>query len=446
MRIRGSRHASPNASHLAGGARRAIVAAITTTFALGALHVTSAVTGTTRSAHFMLTDSTYVRPFGDAAAWNRPVAGLPTSSNSANLVSHIWDGAPWPGEVKAYATAYTYPVYDFADATETVPVKVINTSWGSNLIGKTVPWNPSWQPSPGPDSQVIELDPATGREWDLWEVSFDGTTLTIGNGNLVPDDYRSDVAGFSPSRGAGIQYLAMLVRPQEVALGVIAHALAGPIVDVASSFVAPATKSDGGGGTVPMGTRFALNISDADIDAWLSTLPLTATGKASARVIAVALRDYGWFVVDNGGGPSVQFEDFKSSQSEWDALGLGSQTVNGKTYPHDLLDGLLTPSRVYALVPSNQYPAAPNSSTTSAPTTLTTTTASGPSTTTTTIPATVRVTTTVATATTSTTVPAPVPTPVPPRATTTSSSSTTTSTTVAPRCTKRYRWHHTGCS
>jgi hypothetical protein len=295
-------------------------------------------------------------PFGSTAPWNRPVAGIPIATNSATLVSHVWDSAPWPGQIKAFADAYTYPVYDIANATMNAPVHVINTAWGSNLLGKTVPWNPSWQPSAGPDGQVILTDPPSGREWDLWEVSFDGTTLTIGNGNLVPGSYWTNAAGYPPSRGAGIPYLAMLVRPSEVAAGVVQHALSMPLVKVASSYVAPATKSDGGGGTIPMGARFALNISDADINAWLSTLPLSATGKQSARVLAVALRDYGMFVTDNGGGPAVQFEDFQSGGTQWQALGLGSQTINGKTYPRDLFDGLITPSRLYALASSTKYP------------------------------------------------------------------------------------------
>lgn len=297
----------------------------------------------------------YIRPFGPTAPWNVPVAGLATSPNSALYVAHLWDGSPHPGELHTYTDGYTYPVYDIAGATMTVPVNVLNPTWGSNLVGKTIPWNPGWQPAAGTDAQVILIDPPTGREWDLWETSFNGSTLTIGNGSLVPGSYWTNTTGFIGSRGAGIMYLAMLVRPQEVSQGLIPHALSMPMGTISSSFVAPATKSDASGGVVPMGTRLAIHVTDAQIDSWVSSLPLSAVGKTSARTIAVALRDYGMFVDDNGGQATVQLEDVKSAAAQWQALGLQEQTINGVDYPNHLLDGLVNSSNLYAIVPSDQY-------------------------------------------------------------------------------------------
>ncbi len=39
----------------------------------------------------------------------------------------------------------------------------------------------------------------------------------------------------------------------------------------------------------------------------------------------------------------------------WDALGWSDFTEQGKTYPRDLLDGLLRRERIYAIVPSDHY-------------------------------------------------------------------------------------------
>ena len=209
---------------------------------------------------------------------------------------------------------------------------------------------------------MIVVDPPTGREWNLWQVSFSGGKVTATNGNLVPGSYWTKVDGFAPSRGCGIQYLAMLVRPDEVAGGVIRHALSLPIrcVDRAL-YLPPAMKTDGNrfgvANGVPEGMRFCLRVSNSQIESWIAGLPaaLGSASRQSARVIARALRDYGWFVTDHAGSAHLQFEDRLTAAAGWTALGLGRITAGGKEYPRDLLDGLLQRDRIHAIVPSNQY-------------------------------------------------------------------------------------------
>jgi hypothetical protein len=127
------------------------------------------------------------------------------------------------------------------------------------------------------------------------------------------------------------------------------------------AFVAPATKleypshpKDG----VPEGMRFALSVTDAEIEEWVAALPrqLPDATEDAARTIARALRDYGWFITDTGGGTHLQFEDRLTAGEAWDELGLGPHKADWKDFPRDLLDGLLSPERIYALVPSDEYP------------------------------------------------------------------------------------------
>jgi hypothetical protein len=228
-----------------------------------------------------------------------------------------------------------------------------------NLNGTRIPWSSDWVPATGSDGQVIILDPANGREWDLWRVNVSGSRVRVSNGNLVPGSYLTKEDGFKPSRGCGIPYLAMLVRPEEIAQGKIEHALSMPSRNTAKNFVAPATKSDGRvtQNGMPMGTRFALNITDAEIDEWVNSLPseLSEQTKRAARIIAVALRDYGWFITDTAGGAHFQFEDYATARDKWNDLGLGEQGIGWKNYPTDLLDGLITRERIYAIAPSDQY-------------------------------------------------------------------------------------------
>jgi hypothetical protein len=274
------------------------------------------------------------------------------------LVDKLWASQNAPhGNFNLSFTDHTYPVYYASCASISYPVRI--TSYG-NLNGSIIPWHPSWTPGSGNDGQIIVLDAATGREWNLWKVTFDGSTVTATNGNLVTGDYRTKTDGFKPSRGVGIQYYAMLVQPEEIASGAIRHALSMPISKAGTTYVAPGTKSDGKiVGGIPQGTRFSLVVTDAEIETWITALPasLSQQTRQSARVIARALRDYGWFVTDSASSAHLQFESRNSAGLDWTAVGLNEVTANWKQYPRDLPDGLMTKSRIRAIVPSNQYPA-----------------------------------------------------------------------------------------
>jgi hypothetical protein len=157
----------------------------------------------------------------------------------------------------------------------------------------------------------------------------------------------------------------MLVRPAEIARHRIPHALSMSTRGIhKSKFVPPATSTDGSvaewavANGIPEGTRFALRVTDAEIDAWVASLPLSAVAKQSAHTIARALRDYGWFITDNGGSAHLQFEDRLTAGPAWSLLGLDRTLVDGNEYPRDLLDGLMRKDRIYVIAPSDEYPAA----------------------------------------------------------------------------------------
>lgn len=299
-------------------------------------------------------------------------AEFPRHPDEAHYAGLLWNEATAdrPGNFNLTFDDYTYPVFDAAEASGEYPVA---TKWQTNLNGKTMPWNPAWQAPPGTDAQVIVLDHRTGKEWNLWQVRFDGEVIHATNGNLVqagedagdgsqPGDFRTKENGFRPSRGIGIQYLAMLVRPCEIASGKIEHALSMPINNPDGTFfVPPATKLENyqnhGQPGIPEGMRFSLDVSDAEIETWIAGLPPELSGETrrSARIIAVALRDYGWFITDTSGGAHFQFEARTSAGEEWEKLGLGHLgDIRWKKYPRDLLDGLITRERIRAYAPSYQ--------------------------------------------------------------------------------------------
>ncbi len=302
----------------------------------------------------------YSRPHGPQAPWNIPVKSLPRHRNSAVYAKRLWDNARegFPGQFDLTFEKYTYPVYHAKDASGVYPVK---TTWDTNINGTLMPWNPNWAPAGGADAQIILLDRASGREWNLWQARFENGTVKATNGNLVDGDFREKEDGFYPSRGCGIQYLAMLVRPEEIMLGEIRHALSMPIRNTDGNvFVAPATKLEHPENPpgVPEGMRFALDISDAEIEQWIASLPggLKPETLMSARIIARALRDYGWFITDTSGGAHIQFESTVTAGEKWEAVGLGKQHTGGRSFPLTLLDGLMKQDRIYTVVPSDEYP------------------------------------------------------------------------------------------
>jgi hypothetical protein len=313
----------------------------------------------------------YRRPYGPNAPWNVPVAGLAHHPESDNYAALLYDEASTdPGNINIGYGPYTYPVYDVADATDSYTV---NIQWSSNIDGATLPWNPDWQQNEGTDGQIILLDAAQGIEYNFWQLTFDHGAKTINatNGSRVGaaiqeptsvGNYWNKENGWTSARGCGIQYFAMLVVPEEVDQGVIEHALSMPIINTdGTEFVAPATKLEHPTHPpgIPEGMRFALDVSDAEIDSWIASLPtdLSPGMIQFAEIMAVALRDFGWFITDTAGSAKFQLEAQESALDQWVALGLGAYEASDyHEYPRDLLDGLITQDRIYAIIPSDQYP------------------------------------------------------------------------------------------
>ncbi len=281
-------------------------------------------------------------------------------------------------------------------------------------IGGAIPWNPTWKPGTGNDNILAIIDETTGRVWEIGGIGQNPVNcreihippFVIG---------RNAAAGFDPTRadhlctmggarwdglydvtdgtttdgrGMGINKLAMITRADEVKAGAIRHALAMTITSTmfgapactpakgpnvagfgvsCGGYVAPATKlerinPDVGcakqtvsnaerAKTIPEGMRFALDVTDGQIDTWLDSRGYAGAIRNTARVFAVALRDYGWIVAETGCW-GMHFETdsvIGSSARKWAELGIPN---DGTNYPKgDLLAGLITPERIYVVEP-----------------------------------------------------------------------------------------------
>jgi hypothetical protein len=272
------------------------------------------------------------RPYSDASPWNTPIGGSPrVAPDSARHISAL------EGVLTSDPTQYTYPVYEVSRRTRRQSVRVRNvysdvTAGGRRLTvrkGPTIrlPIPAGARAAEGSDAQIILLDRDTGDEWGAWRLSREGGRWGMENGY----HYNTRWSGVPPraadgqtfgSRGAGVPYLAGLVRPCELRRGRIDHALAFAYNFPSPAHVYPATKSDGSGdraADMPEGTRMQLDPS-------LTAQRLREMGcRGPCLTIARALQRYGMYVIDNSGRPKVILE--YADTARWRGF-VDSETVS----------------------------------------------------------------------------------------------------------------------
>jgi hypothetical protein len=255
------------------------------------------------------------RPYSPTSPWNTPISRDARYHPLSRV--HV---AALDRTLTSDPTQYTYPVYEVRAGTPRVPVSVAGT-WSNVTDGGQrleirrnvtveLPVPPGAAAAAGSDGQVVIVDRRTGDEWGAWQFRRRGGVVSAENAyhyNIrwsgVPP--RADDGSPFGSRGAGLPYLAGLVRPCEIAGGRIRHALSFAYDGPSQRHVYPATKSDGqrtGPGALPEGTRLQL-------DPGLGAARLRSWGcRGACLVVARALQRYGMYVVDNSGRPKVNFE------------------------------------------------------------------------------------------------------------------------------------------
>ncbi len=146
----------------------------------------------------------------------------------------------------------------------------------------------------GSDHHILVLDRETCKLYEIYDASFSGGQWHGGSGAIWDlNSHALRPAGWTSSDAAGLPVLPGLVRYDEVAAGVINHAIRFTISNT-NSYIWPARHLTSGSpgvvtNTPPMGARFRLkasyNISGFD---------------PKMRVILQAMKTYGIIVADNG--------------------------------------------------------------------------------------------------------------------------------------------------
>ncbi len=222
--------------------------------------------------------------------WNVRVDDRPAAADSATLIATIGTARSFHMDFGSYA-GYGIP-YQVVDGS--TPLAAVGFDYDDESDAGPYPIPAAPLIEGGSDRHLLAVDRDTCRLYELYAVrQTAGGAWLAGSG--AQWDLDSNVlrpAGWTSADAAGLPILPGLVRYDEVAAGVIQHALRFTAPITRKAYIYPArhfASSQTSASFPPMGLRVRLR-ADAD----LSGL------SAHARTIAVALQHYGMILADNG--------------------------------------------------------------------------------------------------------------------------------------------------
>jgi hypothetical protein len=242
--------------------------------------------------------------FPSGNVWNQRVTGLPVRRDSRQLLASIGLGSRLHPDFSNHG-AYGIPINVVGSRTPRYRV-AFQYRAESDPGPYPIPAKPKIEH--GSDRHLILVDRDACRLYELYSAVRVGTKWTAGSGaiwNLASNALRP--AGWTSADAAGLPILPGLVRYDEVARGAILHALRFTAPLTRRAYIYPARHQAGATSSPqapPMGLRIRLKRS------------VSLAGFApQARIILVALRDYGMILADNGsplyvtGVPDARWND-----------------------------------------------------------------------------------------------------------------------------------------
>jgi len=232
------------------------------------------------------------------SVWRTPVASLPVAANSAAMIAAIGASAPLHPDFGSGLWAggpIGIPYTVVSNSQRRVHVSFLYGS-ESDRVGYPIPPHPRIEGGPGSsgDRHVLLVDRTTCSDYELWDAYPvpHSVNWTAGSGavfNLRSNALRP--AGWTSADAAGLAILPGLVRPEDIAAGVIDHAIRVTVPSTDTRFIWPARHEAGvnDASLPPMGLRLRLK---ASVD--ISGYPRVD------QIILQALKTYGMIVADNG--------------------------------------------------------------------------------------------------------------------------------------------------
>jgi hypothetical protein len=239
--------------------------------------------------------------------WNRRVDSLPIRTDSATLLNRMGLTRYLHPDFGSYA-GYGIPVNAVSSTT---PLSTVSFTWPSESDAGPypIPASPKIEGAGAPgDRHLLMIDRKACKLWELFAASKGANGWNAGSGAIF--DLRSNALrpdGWTSADAAGLPIYPGLARYDDVAAGVIAHALRFTAPETRNRHIYPArhhASSLTGISYPPMGLRVRLK---ANVD-------ISGFGPQS-RVILLALKRYGMILADNGsayyitGAPDPRWDD-----------------------------------------------------------------------------------------------------------------------------------------
>ena len=223
-------------------------------------------------------------------AWNTDISSAPVDPSSAAYIARIDSFSAFVHPDFGSDPSYGIPYVVVSGRQARVPVTF--TAYGDESDPGPYPVPLDAPVEQGSDAHVLVVDSGDCHLYELYSAqrnangwnAASGAVFDLRSNALRPDTWTSADA-------AGLPILPGLVRYDEVAAGVIRHALRFTVDETQNGFIHPATHQAGTSNPSdpPMGERFRLRAS----------FDLTPFHGA-ALVILTALKRYGMMVADNG--------------------------------------------------------------------------------------------------------------------------------------------------
>ena len=272
--------------------------------------------------------------------WNQDVSADPVSARSAAIIAALQGMGGW-GNGNTLQTDFAIALL-FADATTprrtitgTTPYCYGGPDCEAVPLQMPIPANGNAEgsadyscPVASEDCHVLVVERTEKKLYELYNATASGASTIIARGAFVWDltkQYPAELRGeqCTSADAAGLPIAALLPTADEVASGVVPHALRFILPNArmkAAVYVHPATHAGGpasaNANAPPYGVRFRLKAS-------FDETPYNA----NARVILRAMKKYG-MILSDGGNIALTFADDRLSTAKWSALGIDSHTFN----------------------------------------------------------------------------------------------------------------------
>jgi hypothetical protein len=264
----------------------------------------------------------YTRWYAPNSFWNTEIPANPTiAANSTDIVNYAL--VPYEGGSQfsndSFGMAYTYTT-----STGSPSYNVSCTEYCEQGSSITFPIPLGTTPSTGSDHHLTVINTTTNQELDMWLAAYDSSSNTWSGAVVAVTSNTGSglfcAAGSSCVGGvaAGFTDIGGSIRPEEISNGVIPHALA--LMTPATKYgvrACPATNNDGAStnaNAVPEGALIQLNPSFN-----VAAQPWTAWQKT----IAIAMQNYGMYVVDTGGALALYgVTDTNAGNTTWASVGM----------------------------------------------------------------------------------------------------------------------------